>query len=218
MFPIIPLVGALLPTVVNAIRNSFTPSAPPAGKEDFLKLLASQLENQQAPSTASSNDIVGSPAALANVGGSPGMLAGTYGGPGVATGALLGRPVTAVAARFDYADGPVSLPYALGAPVGNALLELTDTSGTIVARIPLGPKTAGPHSFDFSGRTLGRALPAGQYRYRILAPDATGNFTALPAISGTVSSVRFERGAPVLALGSRKVMLADLTMVGGAGL
>lgn len=220
MFPIMPLVGALLPSVVNAIKNSFTASpAAPAGKEDFLRLLASHLESHAAPGGVPGTPLVSSaaaPHALVHARGVPSVAGAGDAGP--TPSALLGRRVTARAARFEYAGGAVSLPYELGAAVSNALLELTDMNGAVVARIPLGPKTAGAHSFDFSGPTLGRALAPGQYRYRILAPDATGTFTALPAISGAVTSVRLEQGIPVLALGSRKVMLADLSMVGGTRL
>jgi flagellar basal-body rod modification protein FlgD len=221
MFPIIPLVGALLPTVVNAIKNTFAATpATPSGKEDFLKLLVSQLQSQEGPNSVAGNPLITASTSMqpaAQRGGEP-TSPGGAGGVGMTTSALLGRPVRATAARFDYAGGPVSLPYALGAPVSNALLELTDAKGAVIARIPLGPKSAGAHSFDFNGPSLGRAVPSGQYRYRILAPDATGNFTALPAISGAVTSVRLEHGVPMLALGSRKVTLADLAMVGGAGL
>jgi flagellar basal-body rod modification protein FlgD len=225
---VLPILGAVS-SVVSAIKNvatSSTPAAAPTGqlgKEDFLKLLVAELKNQDPMQPMDNNQMLSQSAAFSTVeqlqairqsldasasGGAASSLA--------ASTALVGRSVRATAATFTFAGATTTLPFTLGTPVASTVAEISDTSGNVVARIPLGARAAGDQTFDLTPGTIGRALPAGQYRYRIL-DNGSGAIAALPAITGVVTGVSLDQGTPALVIGSRRISLGDVATVGGQG-
>lgn len=218
-FPLVPLVTAVAPSVIGAITNVATSSPQSLGKEDFLKLLVAQLKNQNPFNPLANDQFIAQTTAfssleeLQNIRKSLEVF-GSAGDAQALSGAaaLLGRPVTATAGGFYYAGLPVALPYTLTAPVGSAVLEVTDLSGALVARQSLGPQIAGPHSAEFIPPT-NRVLPEGELRYRILSMDG-GRSTLLPAIAGSVTGITVAGGQPLLQVGPVTVRLSDVITVG----
>lgn len=221
--PLIPLVGAVT-GIASAIKGAVAPEpAPRLGKDDFLKLLVAQLKNQNPLNPMQNDQFIAQSAQftqieeLQNIGKTLAGMAGGAPATALAGGtALLGRPVAATAASFTYAGASTALPFTLDLPVGNAAVEVMDAGGTIVARLPLGTLPPGAHSVDLHAGSAGRPLPAGQYRYRVVSVDGGGRSTPLAAITGLVTGVSMEQGTPVLALGARRITLADVASVGVA--
>jgi len=214
--PLVPLITAVAPRVLGALASAASPPDR-LGKDDFLKLLVAQLKHQNPLNPLSNDQFISQSAAfssleeLQNIRKSLDAL-GT--GSGTALGgaaALLGRTVTATAGRFAFSGAPVTLPFALSAPVGDAVLEVTDAGGAQVARIALGPRAAGAHTVVFTP-PAGRVLPAGEYRYRIVSMDG-GRSIPLPAVGGTVTGVALVNGQPVLQVGTVTVALADVVAI-----
>lgn len=218
-FPILPLVGAVLPSIVGAIKDKISPPQDTLGKDAFLKLLVEQIRHQDPLNPLSNAQFISQTASFSSLEELQNIRKALEGASGSGAGsvmaastAFIGRPVAATSAGFTYAGATVNLPFALESPVGSAAVEVSDARGNVVARVPLGPRAAGAHSFDLTPGSAGRLLPAGQYRYRILSLDAAGS-TPLPAITGTVTGVAMEGGVPVLTMGSRRVSLADVAAV-----
>jgi flagellar basal-body rod modification protein FlgD len=225
-FPIVPVLAAI-PSAIGAVKNALAAPAPPAptrlGKDDFLKLLVAQLKHQNPLNPTSNDQLLAQSASfstveeLQNIRRTLESSAGS--GPAsslASSSALVGRSVTATTASFLYAGATATLPFALAAPTANASLEVSDTGGTVVARVPLGARGAGAQTVDFHPDAIGRVLPAGEYRYRIVAPDASGRPAALSAISGTVTGVTLDGTTPVLTIGARKIALTDVVAIGAS--
>ena len=216
---IVPVLGAVA-SAVGALAPKKTESAGRLGKDDFLKLLIAQLQNQNPLNPMSNDQFIAQSAQftsleeLQNIRKSLDTMSAANGNTSLTgTAALLGRSVKATAAGFTYAGATVTLPFTLEEAASGATLEVLDGGGNVVSQIPLGARAAGAQTASFQP---GQALPAGQYRYRIVAPDASGRTVALAAITGTVSGISLEGGAQVLALGSRKVLLSDVAALSGA--
>jgi flagellar basal-body rod modification protein FlgD len=211
------------------VKDAITPattstkSSTMLGKDDFLKLLVAQLKNQDPMSPMDNSQMLQQSAAfstveqLQNINQTLQASSGNGTAVSLAAGAaLVGRPVTGTAATFTYAGATASLPFTLDAPISSAVAEISDSSGKVVAQIALGARPAGAQGFDLAPGTTKTALAAGQYRYRIVADDGTGRATPLAAISGVVTGVSLDNGTPVLAIGSRKINLTDVSAVGAA--
>jgi len=217
--PVSPVFAPTTSQTIGAVPAASTQNATLLGKDDFLKLLIAQLQNQDPLNPLSNDQFITQSAqfstveALQNIQKSLNTMSTNSGSSAVAAGtALLGRSVVATSAGFNYAGATVSLPFTLGSGLDGGLVEISDTSGQILTRLPLGTRNAGAQTFDLQPGATG--LRSGTYRYRIVAPDAQGQLTALPAVTGVVTGVSLSNGTPVLSLGSRTVDLADVTGVG----
>jgi|RhiMetdeSRZDD1v2_1073273.scaffolds.fasta_scaffold138297_2 flagellar basal-body rod modification protein FlgD len=224
--PLIPLVGAVLPSVVGAIgavKDKLT-QAPPKqdmDKETFLKLLVEQIRHQDPLNPLSNDKFIEQSTAfstleqLHNIQKSvEAQTAATTPNALAAGTSFLGKNVTASEAGFTYAGATVTLPFTLDGPVGNAVAEILNGTGDVVGRVALGPKLGGPQAFELTPGSSARGLAAGAYRYRIVSQDLAGRTVPLPAIRGLVTGAGMDGGAATLQLGSLRVALGSVASVG----
>jgi len=110
---------AALPQPVDVRSSTATaPSTSLLGKDDFLKLLITQLKNQDPLNPVSNDQFISQSAqfssveALQNIQKSLTEMATSTGGSALASStALLGRSVAAKAGTFTYAGASVNLPF-----------------------------------------------------------------------------------------------------------
>jgi len=210
------VISAVAPKILGAVGGAAAPSST-LNKDDFLKLLVSQLKNQDPLNPLSNDQFIAQSTAFSSLEALQNIQKGVdnLGGAGstqtlASTASLLGRPVVASTATFQWSGRPVSLPYTIASPVANAAVEITDASGNAIGQMPLGARPPGQYSAVFSPSS---ALPTGQYKYRIVSMDG-GRSTPLSAIGGSVTGVNLSNGQPVLQVGSVTINLTDVTTIG----
>lgn len=221
--PLIPLVSAVVPTIVGAVTNRLTgaPAKKDMDKETFLKLLVEQIRHQDPLNPLSNDKFIEQSTAfstleqLHNIQKSVEAQTAATAPNALAAGtSFLGRTVTASEAGFTYAGATVALPFTLDAPVGNAVAEIVNAQGEVVSRVTLGPKLGGAQAFELTPGTSARGLAAGQYRYRIVSQDLAGRPMPLPAIRGLVTGAGMDGGAATLQIGPLRVALSSVASVG----
>jgi flagellar basal-body rod modification protein FlgD len=183
------------------------------GQHDFLKLMLTQLNNQDPMSPMESGDFLGQLAQFGTVSGiselkgSVESMSRSFGGNAALQAAsLVDRNVLAPAREAwlppdGVLEGAVSLPTGVADPI----LEVLDLRGQLVARVPVESTGNGDATFRWDG-TLpdGSKAPAGFYELRALG-TYDGETEALEVlVSGRVESV---------ALGGRDGAV-DLTVTG----
>ena len=190
------------------------------GKDDFLKLLTTQLQNQDPLNPISNENFIAQTAQfssleqLQNMNNVLQQLLALNGGNGVTGSApLLGRMVSVNGSAVPL-DGtqPVSLAYRLPSGATTVALQVLNASGTSVRTIPLGSQAAGPHQVAFNGLDdQGRRLTTGSYTYQVVALDQTGR--AIPGATtggGQVTGISMDNGQVMLLVGSERVPLASV--------
>lgn len=211
-------------TEVSAVPPSGTtqaPSSAPKGllsNDDFLRLLVTQLRNQNPLNPLSNDQFISQSAqfsslgALEDIKASIKTMASNSGATALSSATpLLNEPVSATAASFNYTGAAVTLPYTLTQPVSGASIQVSDSTGKVVASVPLGNVGAGANTATFAPS---QALPAGTYKYQIVSMDATGRATAVPAIIGVVNGISLGTNGPLLNVNGQTVSLSDVVTVG----
>jgi flagellar basal-body rod modification protein FlgD len=216
--PVLPILTAVLPPVINMVKNAFAKPKDRLDKDAFLKLLMAQLRNQNPLNPLSNDQFITQSTAFSNLEALHAIqstLEASQGGTSRLTGVadLLGKKVTGLTGTFAFAGRPVELPYTLPSDAG-VVVEVSDGNGTVVKRFNLGRQSAGPHLVAFNGQGDGSLpLPVGNYRYRVLAATGGGQLEPLAAITGLVSGIALQQGVPMISLGSVQMAVSDLTAV-----
>jgi flagellar basal-body rod modification protein FlgD len=168
------------------------------GQRDFLRLMLTQLENQDPFSPMESGEFLGQLAQFGTVSGITEMKQSIDGLSGSLTGnqtlqaaSLVSRDVL-VPTREGWLPPDGDLVGAVDAPPGviNVVLEITDLNGAPVQRLPVDTQVAGRAGFRWNGELAdGTTAPPGFYEIRAVG-DAGGQVMELDVlVSGQVESV-----------------------------
>lgn len=224
------VIGGLIQKAFGSTDQSApTPAPQPStlGKDDFLRLLTVQLQNQDPLNPISNTDFIAQTAQftsleqLQNMNQNLQKVLSQLGGGGPATGpasaaALLGRTVTVNGSplTLDGANG-AGLQYQLPAAAPSVFVQVVDESGAAVRTMAVGQQGGGVHQIVFDGRDdQGRQLPAGNYTYRVAAADAAGKL--VPGIitgGGQVSGISVDDGQLMLLIGAARVPMSSVVGV-----
>ncbi len=213
--------GSLISGALDKITGSSDTaggSSKVLGKDDFLRLLTTQLQYQDPMDPMSNTEFVAQMAQfssleqLQNMNSAITQLATQLSGNGLASAApLLGQQVTLNGSSLTLpGTGSVSLTYALPASAASVAIQVLDGTGTTVRTLAAGAQTGGSHTIGFDGLDdTGQRLAAGTYTYRVQALDAHGE-TISGAVTGggRVTGINMEGGQPVLAIGNQRVPLS----------
>lgn len=190
-------------------RATQASSANSRDSEMFLKLLTTQLRNQDPTNPADATEYVAQIATFTQVEQLVQMNSGMSALQALLSSALgrldlsyVGREVEAKVSEFRFDGDSVSFTYA-SAGAAEVEIVVLDRTGTAVFSMEGDPE-AGEHSFEWDGRgDDGTVLPAGSYRIEARAKDASGRFAdAVVSIRGVVDEVITENGASLLVLGN----------------
>ncbi|MDX2022106.1 MAG: flagellar hook capping FlgD N-terminal domain-containing protein [Deltaproteobacteria bacterium] len=214
---------------VQQILNATATATPPKatdrkgsselGKDQFLKLMLAQMQNQDPTKPQDSQELATQLAQFtsveqlqkANTSLDDILLAQATNSQMAATN-FVGRDAMFHTDAIDWKAGTST---SAGAYLGATASEITATisDGTRVIRtLKLGGHNAGAIEVPWDGkRDDGSFAPDGSYKVEIKAKDANGKDVAVDMRShGIVEGVSFESGAPALRIGSQKVSMSQV--------
>jgi flagellar basal-body rod modification protein FlgD len=213
--------GGILSAVAQSAMGSTgatstaTSSSQTLDKDAFLRLLTTQLRNQDPLNPMDNSEFVAQTAQfssleqLQNMNKALERLATASGSGGVSSAAaLLGRTVTVNGSMLTLESGKsATLSYGLPAQAAAAVVRVTDASGSAVRTLYVGQQGKGTHQVVFDGLDdSGRSLAAGSYGYQVTAVNSAGQ--TLPGVTtggGQVTGISVENGSLVLLLGEQRV-------------
>ncbi|MBC7533098.1 MAG: flagellar hook assembly protein FlgD [Oligoflexus sp.] len=153
------------------------------GKDDFLKLFVTQLQNQDPMNPDDGTEMA---AKLAQFNGLEQMMNVNKGIEKLITAQgtdrnlqminYIGKEVQVDGGRVRLDKGvPTKSEFEAPAPLAQATLEVRDGSGILVNQVDLGPMDAGKHEIKWDGKTHdGRQLDEGVFTYSITARNTEG--------------------------------------------
>lgn len=205
------------------------PSAPATAQnqlssnfDTFLKLLTTQLQNQDPLSPMDSNQFtqelvqfsqveqqINTNTSLAS------LIALTKTQSSANAVSYLGKTITISDGTAPLRNGSAQWAYTLASDAASVKLVVTDSTGNAVYA-GSGETASGLHPFSWDGtNSTGNALPAGTYKLTVTAQAADGTALQSSVTSqGTVSEVDLSGTEPMLMVGSLGVPLSKATLIG----
>jgi flagellar basal-body rod modification protein FlgD len=216
---------------ITALQNP-TPTVPNSssstlGKDAFLQLLTTQLRNQDPLSPQDNTAFVSQLAqfssleSMQNLTSSVDSISTSYqSSQALQASSLVGRSVI-VDAGATYVDpatkemaGSVVIPDTTTATT----IKVSDSTGTLVDTIDLGPQKAGTTSFTWDGKdSSGNTLAAGNYSFvanGTINGAGTGLVTYLPATVNSVTTATNGGSMTLNLAGGTSIALSQVQTIG----
>jgi flagellar basal-body rod modification protein FlgD len=190
------------------------------GKDDFLKLLTTQLQQQDPTQPMDSTAFVAQLAQfstleqMSNTNDTlTSMLAAQATGLQMSAASFVGKTAVFNTDQVSLEEGkPAIISADLSQAATNVNIVLKDKDGATVRTLALGAATSGRNRFTWDGYDDdGATLPAGNYTAEVLATDVNGKPIALTQSgSARISGVTFDSGVPIFIAGGASVPLTDI--------
>jgi flagellar basal-body rod modification protein FlgD len=196
------------------------------GKDDFLKLLMTQMQNQDPLSPTDNTAFVSQLAQFSSVEQMTSMndtmsqlLIAQAGANQTNTASLVGKSVTVSDSNVTLGGTtPVALGGTLAGTAAVVTVKITNSAGTVVRTLTESGGAAGNWKGAWDGKDdNGVALPAGTYSIALSGTDVSGNaITCAPTSTGVVTGVSFVNGAARLVVNGNSVPLSSVTEIDAA--
>lgn len=193
------------------------------GKDDFLKLLTTQLQNQDPLSPLENHEFVAQLAQFSSleqqVATNEQLMQIQMSQMGLANAQLADFVGKTVTARGDSLtiDGGEAQPVGieLAGPAAKVDVTIYDESGNAVRTLQYNNVGDGVKSLDWDGRNnTGAVLADGRYRMEVKAFNGNGEpVTVSPLTRGVVDAVTYENGYPELVVGNARLLPADIVSI-----
>ncbi len=193
------------------------------GKDDFLNLLITQLQNQDPLNPTDSTEFTAQLAQfssleqLNNVNTNLEQLQNFQASANNSqVVSLLGKEITTNGNFLQLTDGgPVGFDLSLSGDAATVVSSVYDSSGGFVKSFESQNMAAGQHTLFWDGTGKdGNPVADGSYTVEILAADADGHDIKTETFfTGTVDKVTFENNTPFLISGDQKIAVGDVIKV-----
>jgi flagellar basal-body rod modification protein FlgD len=194
------------------------------GKDDFLKLLITQLNYQDPLNPIQSTEFASQLAQFSSVEQLFNInsnilknIDASYATNRSITNALvanlIGKKVTVYGDRLKLDSGKsVNFGYELKGDAKSVEIKILDSSGNVVRTFKVGEKKAGRYDFVWDGKDdEGKLLPDGNYTVKIEAIDKDGKSVLVNTyVEGIVEGVRYKSDGVVILIGGIEFDIADV--------
>ena len=221
----------MLPSELSPISTGSTepsaPRAPVLGKDDFLLLLVTQLQNQDPLNPADHTEFTAQLAQfssleqLNNVNDNLEELqnyqASTNNSQAVS---LLGKEITTNGNFLQLVEGEsIDCDFSLAGDAAKVVVSIYDSTGKFVREIIEKNRPAGRQTLNWDGtNTDGHPVKDGNYTFEVQAVDGNEQKVKVTTFfAGLVDKVTFEKNIPFLISGDQKIALSDVIQVAAPG-
>ncbi len=193
-----------------------------AGTEDrFLKLLVTQLKNQDPLNPLDNAQITSQMAQLSTVSGIEKLnttlqsLAASYTATqSLQATSMIGHGVLVPGSAINLQGGAALAGVELAQPADRVIVSINDASGNVLQQVDIGAQAAGVAAFQWDGNTNSGTAADGAYMFSVNATNNGRKIDANPLAFGRVDAVSPGVQGATLAIGGLgNVALSDIKQV-----
>lgn len=197
------------------------------GKHAFLKLLVTQMKNQNPINPMDGTKLASQLAQFNTVGqlinlnkGMGKLVRGQYNMissiSNTMAASLAGKRVKAISNRIQIKAGEdCTIPYQLSGPADDVKITITDSNGTTVRTVKLEHVSGGNHTWTWNGQTNnGKDVPEGIYEVHIEAQNGDDKVGVLVYQKGIAEKVRYTPEGVRLIINGVAVSLGNVKEIG----
>lgn len=178
-------------------RTTTATSTTEDAQSRFLKLLTTQLKNQDPLSPMDNAELTSQLAQISTVDGIErvnatlaGLIDSQQASEALQAASLVGRGVLVPGSSLVLSDKGAIGGYTLGAGADKVMLTVKDANGLVISQVDLGAQKAGTHSYSWDGTAIdGTKAANGLYSISVAATAKDAKVTASSLQLGVVSSV-----------------------------
>lgn len=208
------ITSATTSSATSGATSSSATGPKQLGQEDFLKLLVTQLKNQDPLKPIENEAFIAQLAQFSQLEQSSklatlmqqnlDMQAASY---RLGLVPLVGHQVRIDGSLVELGAGPATMSYTLAGDASSVQVAVFDSTGKAIRSLDLGAQAAGSQQVTWDGKDQnGQAMPAGTYQFSVTAKNLQGNTVGATLSSlATVSGLRVENGVAMLVVGSHTV-------------
>jgi flagellar basal-body rod modification protein FlgD len=216
-------------TVTSASASAAAPAPASAAtssadaQDRFLKLLVTQLNNQDPLNPLDNAQLTSQLAQMSTVSGIEqlnttvqALLDQSGAGQALQAASMIGHAVLAPGSDMSGGGGsPSAFAVDLPSSAGSVKVSVVDAAGNTVRTIDMGTLPQGLHSAVWDGANdAGQAMPAGVYSIQVAATNGATSVAAQSLVYSQVGSVTQANGGVTLDLDSgRSISLADVRKI-----
>ncbi len=224
--------GPVLPVQTGyAGTQAATGSLQSLGKDDFLKLLVTKLQNQDPLKPMDDEDFIAQLAQFSTLeqmnkiaeaiaeANQLGYVQMQSLNNAMAAG-FVGKDVKAIySGIYIEGDNSPQISYTMPNYASEVKFTIKDEAGNVVATLTQEDVSPGSHTFTWDGKDdLGNRVEEGYYFVEAVATDASGDtFTPDLSLVGTVEAIIYREGLAYLRVQGLEIPLGDITAIGEKG-
>ena len=196
------------------------------GKDAFLLLLLTQLQNQDPTNPMDNTEMTAQLAQfsqleqLANMNSSIETMTGYIQAQNqFQTLTLIGKDVLAENDQLSVSDGKSDVDASIILTEAcKVVVYITDAKGNQVRSIDMGALQAGKHDIGWDGKNnVGRTVDDGAYKFQVTATSMNGELLddgVYPQVAGKITSVSFDAtGQPIIHMGNASLALGQVVQI-----
>ena len=217
----------MIPSELNSVSDGSaqrSPSKTPVlGKDDFLHLLITQLQNQDPLNPTDHTEFTAQLAQfssleqLNNVNDNLEELQNYQASNNNSQAvSLLGKEITTNDNFLQLSEAePIECDFSLARDAAEVVVSIYDSTGEFVKEFTEKTRSAGRQKLEWDGTDKDKnPVKAGNYTFKIQAVDANDQKVKVTTFfTGTVDKVTFENNTPYLISGDQKIALGDVIQV-----
>lgn len=214
--------GATLAAPVTAGSQQKSAASEMGATEDrFLKLLVTQMKNQDPLNPLDNAQVTSQMAQLSTVTGIEKLnatvksLAASFTATqSMQATSMIGRGVLVPGETINLQSGAAVAGVELAEPADKVVVSIHDASGNVLQKVDIGAQAAGVAAFQWDGAANNGTAADGAYRFSVNAERGTQKIDATPLAFGRVAAVSpSEQGAILTIGGIGNVALSGIRQV-----